>query len=94
MLQDQRVSHFYDSADMGKLRCRQKEFITLVTGGPNSYKGTDMKTAHCKLHITLHDYDATWENLEKSLKHFSVGELLIEELKAIFYSVQDEIVKK
>jgi hemoglobin len=94
MLKDQRVSHFYEAADMGKLKCRQKDFITLVTGGPNHYEGTDMKTAHCKMSISSKDFDVTWENLENSLKHFSVEEVLIEELKAIFYSVQEEIVKK
>ncbi len=94
MLKDQRVSHFYESTDMEKLKCRQKDFITLVTGGPNHYEGTDMKTAHCKMNISLQDFDVTWENLENSLKHFSVEGVLIEELKAIFYSVQDEIVKK
>lgn len=63
MLQDQRVSHFYEHVDLGKLRCRQKDFITLVTGGPNHYEGTDMKTAHCKLSISGQDFDVTWENL-------------------------------
>jgi hemoglobin len=72
MLDDGRVSHFYKSADLAKLKCRMKEFITLVTGGPNNYKGTDMETAHCKLNITQKDFDATWENLEKVLKEFNV----------------------
>jgi hypothetical protein len=53
-----------------------------------------MKTAHCKMNISMQDFDVTWENLESSLKHFSVESVLIDELKAIFYSVQDEIVKK
>jgi hypothetical protein len=79
---------------LGKLKCRQKDFIKLVTGGPNHYEGTDMKTAHCKMSISSKDFDVTWENLDNSLKHFSVEEVLIEELKAIFYSVQEEIVKK
>ena len=94
MLKDQRVNHFYETVDLPKLKCRQKEFITLVTGGPNHYEGTDMKTAHCKLNISMQDFDVTWENLEDSLKHFSVENALIDELKVIFYSVQDEIVKK
>jgi hemoglobin len=35
MLQDSRVSHFYQGINLGLLKCRQKQFITLVTGGPN-----------------------------------------------------------
>jgi len=37
-----------------------------------------MKTAHCKMSITLEDFDATWENLEKSLNHFSVEKGLVD----------------
>lgn len=48
-----------------------------------------MKTAHCKLNISMQDFDVTWENLEDSLKHFSVEAFLIDELKVIFYSVQE-----
>ncbi len=37
MLADDRVSHFYKAVDLAKLRCRQKQFITMVTGGPHNY---------------------------------------------------------
>jgi hemoglobin len=37
MINDPRVSHYYKSIDLSKLRCRQKQFITLVTGGPSNY---------------------------------------------------------
>lgn len=92
MLDDERVSRFYQGINVGLLRCRQKQFITLVTGGPNHYEGTDMKTAHCKMKICEEDFDITWENLEKAMKHFNVAVELIEEVKEIFYSVQEEIV--
>jgi len=51
-----------------------------------------MKTAHCKLKICEKDFDITWENLELAMKHFNVAVELIEEIKEIFYSVQEEIV--
>lgn len=88
------MSHFYEGIDLAKLRCRQKEFIALVTGGPNNYEGADMKTAHCKLVISEKDFDVTWENLERALKCFQVGAGLVEELKAIFYSVRADVVTK
>lgn len=78
MLADDEVSHFFGSTDMEKQRCRMKQFITLVTGGPNEYQGADMKTAHCKFDIWKSHYDKTWQNLEISLKHFKVDNKLIE----------------
>jgi hemoglobin len=46
MLADPIVSPFFLNTDMDKQRKRQKQFITMVTGGPCNYEGTDMKTAH------------------------------------------------
>jgi truncated hemoglobin YjbI len=31
---------------MKKQAARQKQFIIMVTGGPNKYEGVDMKRAH------------------------------------------------
>lgn len=36
---------------MQKQRNSQIEFISMVTGGPNNYKGKDMKAAHCPYKI-------------------------------------------
>jgi len=60
MVTDSRVNHFYQNVNLTKLRCRQKQFITLVTGGPSNYEGTDMKTSHCKLNISKEDFKITW----------------------------------
>lgn len=46
MLADPQVNHFFSSTDMTVQKSRQKQFITLVTGGPNHYEGKDMKKAH------------------------------------------------
>jgi len=32
----------------------------MVTGGPNHYRGKDMKTAHCPYKINNLEFDATW----------------------------------
>jgi hemoglobin len=87
MLADPRVSHFFNSIDMGKQVARQRQFITLVTGGPSNYEGKDMKAAHAKLQIGKPEFDATWQNLEKSLNFFNVPEGEKNELRDIFYSV-------
>jgi truncated hemoglobin YjbI len=55
---------------MKKQVSRQKQFITMVTGGPNKYEGADMKTAHLKFKIGKKEFDETWHNLVKSLNFF------------------------
>lgn len=59
MLADDTVNYFFKNTDMTKQRKRQKQFITLVTGGPNNYEGVDMKFAHAKFKIKKLEFDAT-----------------------------------
>jgi len=42
---------------MKKLAHQQKQFITMITGGPNNYKGLDMKTAHHQYKIGKKELD-------------------------------------
>jgi hemoglobin len=53
----------------------------MMAGGPCTYKGRDMKTAHVGMHITNGDFDALIEDLITALDTFKVpgqekGELL------------------
>lgn len=92
MLADEVTAPFFASTDMEKQRKRQKQFITLVTGGPNVYEGVDMKKAHDRFKITKLAFDRTWDNLEKSLNDHNVPQDMIAEVKEIFYSVIDDVV--
>ena len=57
MLSDNITSPFFEKTDMKKQREMQKNFITMVTGGPNNYKGTDMKAAHARFKIGKKEFD-------------------------------------
>lgn len=46
MLADPITAPFFAKTDMTKQRQSQKDFIIMVTGGPNHYHGMDMKKAH------------------------------------------------
>ena len=92
MLTDDITAPFFANTDMEKQRTRQKQFITMVTGGPNAYEGVDMVTAHKNMAISMKEFDETWVNLLKSLHDHKVSEELISELKEVFYSVVDDVV--
>lgn len=78
MLADSVVSPFFMNTDMEKQKKRQKQFITLVTGGPNHYEGVDMKTAHAKFKISKKEYDQTWYHLEQALHFFKAPQAEID----------------
>ena len=93
MLEDEITKSFFANTDMKKQAERQKQFLIMVTGGPNKYEGADMKTAHEKFKIGKKEFEQTWFNLDRALKHFKVNSTEVEDLRKIFYSVEGDIVK-
>ncbi len=49
VLADERVRRFFDDVDMDTQRARQREFLTFSLGGPATYSGKDLRTAHQRL---------------------------------------------
>ena len=52
VLSDDRISHFFDAVDMTGMVQKQKSFLTMAFGGPNSYTGKDMREAHKHMNLT------------------------------------------
>ena len=94
MLDDPRVKEFFKDTDMDNQRKKQTSFITMAFGGPNNYTGLDMKTVHAKMAIGHLEFDATWENLVKSMNDHNVPADLQAEAKEIFYSVEEDCITK
>jgi hemoglobin len=64
-----------------------------LTGGPCSYIGRDMKSAHHGLKITRAEWDSAIKKLELSLDKFKVNGKDKEEFVAMIQKVRDEIVE-
>ena len=97
MLSDDRVAHFFDDTDMDKQLAKQKAFLTMVTGGPNEYTGTDMRTAHAPLVARGLDdshVDVVVEHLGATLKELGVEQSLIDEVGALCESVRDDVLNR
>jgi len=78
---DKRINGFFAKADIPRLKRNLVDQICQATGGPCTYTGKDMKTAHKGMGITDADFNALVEDLQKSLNKFKVpdkeqGELL------------------
>ena len=92
MLSDPVTAPFFAKTDMTVQARREKQFVAMVTGGPKEYEGKDMKAAHVDMKINQKEFDATWDNMEKSLKFNKVGEQEVGEMKTIVYSAQGDVI--
>ena len=82
---------------MEKQRAKQKAFLTMALGGPNSYTGKDMREGHAHMVAKgLNDshFDAVMENLGATLTELGVPADLIGEAAAIAESTRNDVLGK
>jgi hemoglobin len=97
MLKDERVARFFEGVDMHKQAEKQRNFLTMVTGGPNHYTGKDMRDGHAHLlKMGLNDshVDAVIENLGSVLLELGASEADIKEVAALANSVRDDVLSR
>ncbi|CCE22847.1 group I truncated hemoglobin [Methylotuvimicrobium alcaliphilum] len=95
VLADHRINRFFDNVDMEQQAAKQKAFLTMAFGGPNSYTGADMRNAHARLvKMGLDDshFDAVMEHLGGTLKELNVPDNLIEQVAAIAESTRNDVL--
>ncbi len=97
VLKDDRIKHFFDGVDMAQQAAKQKAFLTLAFGGPNSYTGEDMRRGHAHLvakGLNASHFDAVMENLGATLKELNVPAELIAKAAAIAESTRKDVLGK
>ncbi|PCJ11544.1 MAG: group 1 truncated hemoglobin [Gammaproteobacteria bacterium] len=98
VLADDRVKHFFDEMDMDRQRNMQKSFLTFALGGPNNYKGKNMRKAHEKLvtekGLNETHFDAVLESLGATLQELDVPENLIAEAAALVVTLKPDILNQ
>jgi hemoglobin len=81
-----------DATRVAKLQTDLADQICDVTGGPCAYLGRDMKTVHTGMGITEAEWNATVEDLVKSLNKFKVGQKEQQELLSALGAMKKDIV--
>lgn len=91
---DTRINHFFAHTDLKHLKKMLVDQICEATGGPCTYKGKDMKTAHKGMGVADEDFNALVEDLVKALDKFKVGEKEKGELLSALGGMRGDIVEK
>lgn len=97
VLADDLLKPFFDGVDMERQRNKQKAFLTMAFGGPNSYTGKDMREAHKHLverGMGEEHFNAVVGHLAGVLTELGVSEELIGEVAKIASSVKDDVLNR
>ena len=90
---DSRVNGRFAFTDAKKFKAFNVDLICEATGGPCTYQGKDMKTAHAGMRIPNAEFDIVAGHLAATLRKFKVPRREREELLAIIGSLRKDIVE-
>jgi len=94
VLADDRISHFFETVDMETQAAKQKAFLSMAFGGPNSYTGKDMREGHKHMKLDDTHFDAVVENLASTLTELGVSDSDIADVASIANSVKDDVLNR
>ena len=89
---DGRINGKFANANIPHLKARLVEQICAASGGPCTYTGRDMKSAHTGMAITNEQFDALVGDLVATLNKFNVPEREKKELLGTLGSMRKEVV--
>jgi len=96
---DNRINHFFaatasNPARLASFKMKLVDQICEASGGPCTYTGKDMKTAHQGMGISTGDFNALVEDLVGALDKFKVGKAEKDQLLGVLGPMQSAIVEK
>ncbi len=94
VLDDDRVSHFFEHTNMQRLISHQTEFVAQALGGPSTTVGRALTKAHAHLGISDRDYSIVLEHLEQAMVDLGVEADDVKAVLELIESLRWQIVSK
>ena len=70
-----------------------REFFGAGSGGPETYTGKDMMTAHKGMNISEQEYLAVIDDVMEALSKNKVSDDAVKDVLAILYSLKSQIIR-
>jgi hemoglobin len=94
VLADPQLAGFFAGVSMPKLKGRQVEFFAAALGGPDLYRGADMREVHAGRGISQADFDKVAFHLTASLAAAGVPPETIGQIGAAITPLAGDIVSR
>ena len=92
VLVDPELAPFFEGIDVEKLREHLADFLTVLTGGPNLYKGRDHLAAHQGLKISEADFDRLMVHVAAVAKELDIEPEDIATVAEAIIGLKDQVV--
>jgi hemoglobin len=83
---------FRKAEDIGRLKIKAWEFFCAGAGGPETYTGKDMITAHKGMKITEAEYEAVTDDILSALTKNRIDDATARDVTAILDSLKSQVI--
>ena len=83
----------FQAFEPAEMKQKAFTFFAAGTGGPQSYEGRDLPTAHKGMNINEQEFLAATDDLMSVLAKHGVGQIEQQEVLAAFYSMKGEVLR-
>ena len=94
VLDDPELMGFFSETNMTFQKNHQKRFITYLTGGSDTYKGKDMRSAHKHLNLTDEHFDSIKNYLGETLLELKVPYNLVETIGGAIETLRIDVLNR
>ena len=92
VLVDPELAHFFEGIDMDVLREHLADFLMVLTGGPDIYKGRDLREAHEGFRITEVDFNRFMTHVGAAAEELEIEPQDIATVAAAIIDLKDQLV--
>ena len=90
---DPSLSSFFQGIEKHKMQEHFDDVLSEITGGPEQYKGRDLKVAHAAYAITADDFDILIGHLASSLEEVGVSNEDAQAIVGVVVGKRGQIIK-
>ncbi|MGI9007055.1 MAG: group I truncated hemoglobin [Streptosporangiaceae bacterium] len=94
VLADDLLAPFFDDIDMDRQVAKQAGFLTMVLGGPASYTGADLRSAHAGLTLQDEHFAGVVRHLADTLREYGAGEEDVAAVGAVAAGVRNDVLNR
>ncbi len=91
---NKKIAHLFKYSEDEVVIAHSTDFLVAGTGGPNKYKGRNMKNVHARLKITNADFLEAGGDVKRTMKKVGYGENEIQEVVCALVSFIPQVVIK
>jgi truncated hemoglobin YjbI len=95
VLADELLAPYFRSVDIDRQASMFAEFLAMAFGGPHTYSGRDLRTAHAQLQgLTDMHFDLVVSYLADTLREFGVADGDIATVAAVAETARDDVLNR